>query len=328
MTCHGSSRASLGGPAFLGVMHPPSAELCPTFSAYLGSMDNGIHPDPVGGLGQFLRSRRERLSPAAAGLSPAGRRKVTGLRRDEVATLSGVSLSYYSRLEQGRELNPSPRVLEALARALQLGDKDKGELFRLARPTARRTKSPSRVERVRPHLRQLIESWVMTPAFIIGHAQDLLATNALADALYRDFAQHDNVLRMLFLDPAAKLFYRNPERARHRAVADLQQTAASTPEDPRILELVGELSVRSGEFRSLWARQYTRVPPYDVKQVYHSVVGDLKLRHEALSIRSVPGQQLIILQAEPGSPSATGLALLGSLSTLEVPHQQNPAPGD
>ncbi|MFF3379088.1 helix-turn-helix transcriptional regulator [Streptomyces sp. NPDC002680] len=282
-------------------------------------MDNDIRHDPVGGLGRFLRSRRERLSPDAAGLSGAGRRRVPGLRRDEVATLAGVSPSYYSRLEQGRELSPSRRVLEALARALRLGDEDKGELFRLAQPATRRTKSPVRVERVRPHLRQLIESWTGTPAFIIGHAQDLLATNALADALYGDFAQHDNVLRMLFLDPTAKTFYRNAERARHRAVADLQRTAASTPEDPRILELVGELSVRSGEFRALWAREYTRVPPYDVKHVRHSVVGDLELRHEALTIRSVPGQQLVVLQAEPGSPSADGLALLGSVTAPEAP---------
>ncbi|MFL4909618.1 helix-turn-helix transcriptional regulator [Streptomyces sp. MMS24-I2-30] len=224
-------------------------------------MDNDTHLDPVEGLGEFLRAHRERLSPGAAGLPAVGRRRVPGLRRDEVATLAGVSLSYYSRLEQGRELSPSPRVLEAMARVLQLGDKDKQALFRLALPGARRTKAPVRVERVRPHLRQLIESWTRTPAFIIGHAQDLLATNALADALYRDFAQHDNVLRMLFLDPAAKTFYRSPERARRRAVADLQQTAATTPEDPRILKLVGELSVRSGEFRTLWAREYTRVPP-------------------------------------------------------------------
>lgn len=277
-------------------------------------MDDDTRPDSVEGLGQFLRSRRERLSPAAAGLPSAGRRRVPGLRRDEIASLAGVSLSYYSRLEQARELNPSLRVLEALARVLQLGDEDRRELFRLAQPAVRRTKSPFRVERVRPHLRQLIESWTRTPAFIIGHAQDLLATNALADALYRDFAQHDNVLRMLFLDPAAKTFYKNAQRAKHRAVADLQQAAASTPEDPRILELVGELSVRSGEFRSLWARDHTRVPPFEVKQVYHSGVGDLELRHEALNIRSTPGQQLVILQAEPGSPSADGLTLLGSIS--------------
>jgi len=285
-------------------------------------MYNDAHPDPVEGLGQFLRSRRERVSPADAGLSGSGRRRVPGLRRDEVATLAGVSPSYYSRLEQGRELSPSVRVLEAMARVLRLTEEDRLELFRLARPTDRRTKSPSRVERVRPHLRQLIESWTRTPAFIIGHAQDLLATNALADALYRDFAQHDNVLRMLFLDPAAKTFYRSPERAKDRAVADLQQTAASTPEDPRVLELVGELSVRSCEFRSLWAREYTRVPPYEVKRMRHSVVGDLELRHEALNIRSAPGQQLIVLQAEPDSPSADGLALLGSLSAPEVQDAQ------
>ncbi|MFD8717755.1 helix-turn-helix transcriptional regulator [Streptomyces sp. NPDC059629] len=279
------------------------------------------------GLGQFLRTRRERLGPAAAGLPAAGRRRVPVLRRDEVATLAGVSLSYYSRLEQGRELSPSPRVIEAMTRVLQLGDEDKRALFRLALPGGRRTKAPGRVERVRPHLRQLIESWTLTPAFIIGHAQDLLATSALADALYRDFAEHDNVLRMLFLDPAAKTFYRGPERARHRAVADLQQTAASTPQDPRILELVGELSVRSGEFRALWAREYTRVPPYEIKQVHHSVVGDLELRHEALNIRSVPGQQLVVLQAEPGSASADGLALLGSVIAPGAPHRQNPARG-
>ncbi|MEV6497808.1 helix-turn-helix transcriptional regulator [Streptomyces prunicolor] len=281
-------------------------------------MYNDARPDPVEGLGRFLRSRRERVSPADVGLSGSGRRRVPGLRRDEVAALAGVSPSYYSRLEQGRELSPSVRVLEAMARVLRLTEEDRLELFRLARPTDRRTKSPSRVERVRPHLRQLIESWTRTPAFIIGHAQDLLATNALADALYRDFAQHDNVLRMLFLDPAAKRFYRSPERAKDRAVADLQRTAASTPEDPRVLELVGELSVRSGEFRSLWAREYTRVPPYEVKRMRHSVVGDLELRHEALNIRSAPGQQLIILQAEPDSPSADGLALLGSLSAPEA----------
>ncbi|MGW1727652.1 helix-turn-helix transcriptional regulator [Streptomyces sp. NPDC002306] len=290
-------------------------------------MDNETRLDSVEGLGQFLRAGRERLSPAAAGLPVAGRRRVPGLRRDEVATLAGISLSYYGRLEQGRELSPSPRVLEAIARVLQLGDEDKRALFRLAQPASRRTKAPVRVERVRPHLRQLIESWTETPAFIIGHAQDLLATNALADALYRDFAQHDNVLRMLFLDPAAKTFYRSPERARHRAVADLQQTAASSPEDPRILELVGELSVRSGEFRAQWAREYTRVPPYEIKQVHHSVVGDLELRHEALNIRSAPGQQLVILQAEPDSPSADGLTLLGSVSAPAVPHQQNPVRG-
>ncbi|MFJ4681880.1 helix-turn-helix domain-containing protein [Streptomyces sp. NPDC088789] len=280
-------------------------------------MDSSTRPDPAGGLGGFLRSRRERLSPTAAGLSVAGRRRVPGLRRDEVALLAGVSPGYYSRLEQGREVSPSPRVLEAVARALQLGDRDRGELFRLARPSSRRTTPRVRVERVRPHLRHLIESWTGTPAYVVGHAQDLLASNALADALHGDFAQRDNVLRMLFLDPAAKTFHRGPERAMRRAVAALRRTAASAPEDPRVRELVGELSVCSGEFRSLWAREYPWIPPGEVQRVHHSVVGDLELRYEALDIRSAPGQHLVVLQAEPGSPSADGLALLG-LSSLGV----------
>ncbi|MFE2042834.1 helix-turn-helix domain-containing protein [Streptomyces sp. NPDC059477] len=297
-------------------------------------MDDDARPGPVGGLGGFLRSRRERLTPEAAGLPEtaglpgaagvpgAGPRRVPGLRRDEVAARAGISLSYYSRLEQGRDVSPSRPVAESLARALRLGDEDRAELLRLARPAARRTKAPARVERVRPHLRRMIESWTATPALILGHAQDLLAANALADALYRDFAERDNVLRMLFLDPAATAFHRHPERARSRAVADLWRTAASAPADPRVLELVGELAVRSEAFRTLWARSYARVPSYDVQQVRHSVVGALELRHEALVIRSAPGQQLVILQAEPGSASADGLALLGSLGAPEVPHQR------
>ncbi|MEU9352457.1 helix-turn-helix transcriptional regulator [Streptomyces griseoloalbus] len=287
-------------------------------------MNKDKHPDTVEGLGRFLRSRRELLSPAAVGLPSTGRRRVPGLRRDEVAALAGVSASYYMRLEQGRELNPSQRVLEAVARVLQLSDEDRRHLFRTAQPTTRRMRPPFRVERVSIPLRQLIESWTRTPAFIIGHAQDILAANDLAQALYSDFAQRDNVLRMLFLDPAAKAFYRSPQRAKHRAVADLQQTAAQTPDDPRILELVGELSVRSSEFRSLWAQEYSRVPPYEIKQMHHSAVGDLELRHEALNIRSAPGQQLIILQAEPDSASADALSLLSSISAPVLPsrHQQ------
>lgn len=284
-------------------------------------MNEDKHPDSVEGMGRFLRSRREQLSPAAAGLPGTGRRRVPGLRRDELAALAGVSASYYMRLEQGRELNPSRRVLEAVARVLQLDDEDRLRLFRMAQPSTRRTKPPVRVERAGAGMQQLIDSLTRSPAFVIGHAQDILAANDLAAALYADFGQRDNVLRMLFLDPAATSFYRSPERARLRAVADLQRTAAQTPDDPRILELVGELAVRSGDFRSLWARAYTKVPPYDVKRMRHSAVGELELRHEALTIRSAPGQQLIVLQAEPGSPSAEALALLGSLAAPALPGQ-------
>ncbi|MET4921973.1 helix-turn-helix transcriptional regulator [Streptomyces sp. PSRA5] len=282
-------------------------------------MDDDRHPGQVEDLGRFLRSRRALVSPAAAGLTASGRRRVPGLRRDEVAALAGVSPGYYTRLEQGRELSPSRRVLDAVAKALRLDEADTDHLYRLVKPAARRTRAPARVERVSDHLRELIESWTRTPALLIGNAQDILAMNALAAALYSDFAEHDNVLRMLFLDHATHSFYRNAERAKDRAVSDLQRAAARDPDDPRILELVGELSVRSSEFRSMWARVYINVAAYEVKQLHHSGVGNLELRHEALNVRSKPGQQLIVLQAEPGSPSEDALALLSSLPGLSSP---------
>jgi transcriptional regulator with XRE-family HTH domain len=284
-------------------------------------MHEDTRPDAAAGLGPFLRACRDRFSPAEAQLPAVGRRRVPGLRRDEVAALAGVSLSYYRRLEQGRERSPSTQVLDAIARALRLGDDERRELFRLAGPAPRRTRSPARIERVRPHLELLIDGWTTTPAYIVGHAQDVLAANALADALFCDFAGRDNLLRMLFLDPAATAFYRSAERARHHAVAGLRQAAERTPADPRILELVGELSVRSGEFRSMWAREHRPPYPYLVEQVHHSAVGDLELRHEALDLRSAPGQHLVVLQAEPGSASADGLSLLGAIGAPALPHQ-------
>jgi transcriptional regulator with XRE-family HTH domain len=291
-------------------------------------MNEDKHPDAVEGLGRFLRSRRELLSPTAAGLPSTGPRRVPGLRRDEVAALAGVSTGYYVRLEQGREHNPSRRVLEAVAQVLRLSDEDRLHLLRMARPPARRGRPPRRVERAGGHLRRLIDGWAGTPAFIIGRAQDILATNDLATALHCDFTQSDNVLRMLFLDPAAKEVYRNPERAMLRAVADLRQTATQTPDDPRIVELVGELAVRSGDFRSLWAREHSRVPPYEVTRMRHSAVGDLELRHEAFHVRSAPGQQLIVLQADPASPSADALALLGSLSAPSPAREEQDSAAD
>lgn len=276
-------------------------------------MDMDAWPGSEPGLGAFLRSHRERLTPASAGLGGGARRRVPGLRRDEVAALAGLSTGYYTRLEQGRHLSPSPRVLDALARALRLGEEDRLRLHRLAGRTARRTTAPARVQRVGAPVRQLIQSWTATPALVLGHAQDILAANDLAAALYGDFSRTDNILCMLFLDPAAAVFHRDVEQARRRAVADLRQTAAESPDDRRVRELVGELSVRSEAFRALWARDYPRLPPYEVKRVHHSALGELELHREALAVRSAPGQQLVVLQAEPGSRSADALALLGTL---------------
>ncbi|QIY99515.1 helix-turn-helix transcriptional regulator [Streptomyces sp. S1D4-11] len=283
----------------------------------------GTDKDPVAGnaLGGFLRARRAQLRPEDSGLPTSGRRRVPGLRREEVATLAGVSADYYMRLEQGRERHPSQQVLEAVARALRLDDEAVAHLYRVATPTARRTRRAPRVERVAPHLRRLLDTWSDTPAFVLGHALDVLARNRLAGALYADFTPTDNLLRMTFLDPAAHHFYRDWDRAAESSVATLRRAAGIDPEDPRLRELVGELSMKSADFRVLWARHDVRGKTREAKLFHHAQVGDLELHCEAFTVNSAPAQQLIVYQAEPGSTSADALALLGSLSAGPVPAQ-------
>ncbi|WP_328758779.1 helix-turn-helix transcriptional regulator [Streptomyces sp. NBC_00271] len=278
-------------------------------------------PAAENALGGFLRARRAQLRPEVTGLPTTGRRRVPGLRREEVATLAGVSTDYYMRLEQGRERHPSQQVLEAVARALRLDDEAVAHLYRVATPTARRTRRAPRVERVAPHLRRLLDTWSDTPAFVLGHALDVLARNRLAGALYAGFTHSDNLLRMTFLDPAAHHFYRDWDRAAESSVATLRRAAGIDPEDPRLRELVGELSVKSVDFRVLWARHDVRGKTREAKLFHHAQVGDLELHYEAFTVNSAPTQQLIVYQAEPGSTSADALALLGSLSAGPVPAQ-------
>ncbi|MER5540278.1 helix-turn-helix transcriptional regulator [Streptomyces mirabilis] len=284
-------------------------------------MDTDEEPAAENALGGFLRARRAQLRPEATGLPTSGRRRVPGLRREEVATLAGVSTDYYMRLEQGRERHPSQQVLEAVARALRLDDEAVAHLYRVATPTARRTRRAPRVERVAPHLRRLLDTWSDTPAFVLGHALDVLARNRLAGALYAGFTHCDNLLRMTFLDPAAHHFYRDWDRAAESSVATLRRAAGIDPEDPRLRELVGELSMKSADFRVLWARHDVRGKTREAKLFHHAQVGDLELHYEAFTVNSAPTQQLIVYQAEPGSTSADALALLGSLSAGPVAAQ-------
>ncbi|MFJ3308390.1 helix-turn-helix transcriptional regulator [Streptomyces sp. NPDC086549] len=279
-------------------------------------MDTDKHPAAENALGGFIRARRAQLRPEDVGLPAAGRRRVPGLRREEVATLAGVSTDYYMRLEQGRERHPSQQVLEAVAKALRLDDEAVAHLFRVATPTARRTRRARRVERVSPHLRRLLDTWSHTPAFVLGNALDILARNRLAAALYTGFNTCDNLLRMTLLDPAAHQFYRDWDRAAESCVAALRRAAGFDPDDPRLIELVGELSMKSAEFRVLWARHDVRGKTREAKLFHHVEVGDMELHYEAFTVNSAPGQQVVIYQAEPGSPSADALALLGSLSAV------------
>ncbi|MFD4587183.1 helix-turn-helix transcriptional regulator [Streptomyces sp. NPDC058434] len=279
-------------------------------------MDTDKRPAAENALGGFLRARRAQLRPEDAGLPTSGRRRVPGLRREEVAALAGVSTDYYMRLEQGRELHPSHQVLEAIAKALRLDDNAVAHLFRVATPTARRRRRAPRVERVSPHLQLLLDTWSQTPAFVLGHAMDILACNQLAISLYAGFKSCDNLLRIIFLDPAAHHFYRDWDRAAESAVAALRRAAGFDPDAPRLIELVGELSMKSNEFRALWARHDVRGKSREAKLFHHAVVGDLELHYEAFAVNSAPGQQVIVYQAEAGSPSADALALLGSLCAM------------
>ncbi|MFE3994720.1 helix-turn-helix transcriptional regulator [Streptomyces goshikiensis] len=281
-------------------------------------MDTGKDPADENALGVFLRARRARLGPEDTGLPTTGRRRVPGLRREEVATLAGVSPDYYTRLEQGRERHPSQQVLEAVARALRLDGEAVAHLHRVATPTPRRTRPAPRVERVAPNLRRLLDSWSDTPAFVLGHTLDVLARNQLADALFAGFTHADNLLRMTFLDPAAHHFHRDWDRAAEACVATLRRAAGIDPDDRRLTELVGELSVKSAGFRTLWARHEVRGKTREAKLFHHPEVGDLELHYETFTVNGAPTQQLVVYQAEPGSPSADALALLGSLSAARL----------
>ncbi|HEX4247369.1 MAG TPA: helix-turn-helix transcriptional regulator [Pseudonocardia sp.] len=264
-------------------------------------------------LGEFLRARRALVRPEDHGM-PAGPRRTRGLRREEVAMLAGVSTDYYIRLEQGRDKHPSPQVLEALAEALRLEDEAAAYLRGLAGPGAsRRSRRPRRREYASPGLVGLMEGWPNTPALVYGPYLDLLAANALGEALFCWLEEETNLLRAIFLKPQARAFYRDWAKISEGCIAALR-AANTDPDDPRLVELVGELSLRSPDFARLWARHEVRAKTAAIKHFDHPVVGELSLRFENLSINSAPGQHLVVYHAEPGSPEAHALALLGSYS--------------
>jgi transcriptional regulator with XRE-family HTH domain len=264
-------------------------------------------------LGDFLQARRAQVTPADVGLVHWGRRQVTGLRREEVALLASVSVDYYVRLEQGREQHPSAQVVESLSAALRLDDDGRLHLFRLAGLAPRPAPDPV-AERVDPHLLELLHMWPHHPAIVLGRAYDVLARNALGDALFSGFRRGANLLHVVFLDPDAPAFYADWERAAANTVAGFRLLHGAAPDDPRICELLRELLTVSPEFARLWTLHDARGKDAEVKQFIHPDVGHLELRMQAFDVRSAPGQQLVVYHAEPGSPSADGLTLLGTLA--------------
>nr|CAM34332.1 putative DNA-binding protein [Streptomyces tendae] len=275
-------------------------------------------------LGDFLRARRAALRPHDVGMPSHGTRRVAGLRREEVAVLAGVNADYYTRLEQGRERNPSPQVIDALGHALRLDEDARTHLYRLAGATPGERPSPHSAGRVSPALRQLMDGYPHTPAFVMNRTLDLLAVNALAQALYSAFTPADNLARMIFLDPAGPAFYTDWDRAAQAVVANLREATGFAPDDPRLRELVGTLTEHSPDFARLWRSHTVRGKTQDAKRFLHPDIGPLTLTYQAFDVRETPGRQLVIYHAEPGSPSAQSLNLLGSLhatrSQADSPH--------
>jgi hypothetical protein len=277
---------------------------------------------------QFLSTRRGRITPEQAGLEPyGGRRRVPGLRREEVARLAGVSVDYYTRLERGNLTGVSDSVLDAIAGALELDRAEHDHLYDLARAanTSGRKGAASAAgsapSGVRPELQYLLDTITGAPAFIGNNRMDIVAANTLGYALYSDMyrgtARPANHSRFIFLDPRSQDFYPDWDRAANVNVAILRREAGRSPHDKGIAELVGELSMRSDEFRTRWAAHNVRRHYAGTKFFKHPVVGILELNYQVLGLEEDPGHTLTVYPATPGSPTDQALKLLASWAVTE-----------
>ncbi|MGI5215677.1 helix-turn-helix transcriptional regulator [Plantactinospora sp. CA-290183] len=264
-------------------------------------------------LGDYLRGRREQMQPRDVGLPEGGRRRVSGLRREEVAMLARISVDYYLRLEQGRERRPSPQVLDALSDALLLDDDGRLHLYRIAALTPLPRGAGSN-ERADPHLLAMAELWDRTPALILGRAYDVLAANTLGRAVFHHLEPGANLLLAVFLDPSTRSFYLDWEKAAANAVAALRFLEGAWPRDPRIQEVLRTATEHSREFTDLWRRRDARGKSDAAKVLLHPEVGELTLRMQTFDVRSAPGQQLVVYHAQEGTRTADALRLLGSLA--------------
>ena len=287
----------------------------------------------AGGLGEFLRARRARVSPADVGL-PAGTglRRTPGLRREELAALAGVSIDYCIRLEQGRETNPSPSVLDALASALLLTDEERAHLHELTRHRAHGGNAADRAARlrrgtgagaVRPGIRQLLETLRPCPAYVLNEISDVLAANPEALALFHGLADwpppRRNTARYTFLHPAARDLFANWPHSAASTAANLRAVSAASPEAPGLDDLVDELTMHSAEFARLWQRYDIRLRRSEPKTFRHPQVGPLTLSYEVLHLSE--GQRISVYQAAPGSTDQDALKLL-ALAANELPAGQ------
>ncbi|MFI9360716.1 helix-turn-helix transcriptional regulator [Kitasatospora sp. NPDC053057] len=273
----------------------------------------------------FLRSRRARVTPEEAGLPSDGRvRRVPGLRRDEVARLAGVSTEYYTRLEQGRALNPSREVVDAITRALRLDDTEREHLTDLLHSgTQAPRRAPARAQRVRPGLHLMLETLDHVPAFILGRRTDVLASNRLAREVLTDFdalpATRRNLARYYLLDPRARERVGDWERIAAETVAILRLEAGRYPHDRRLADLVGELTIQSPEFTGWWNDHRVLRRTHGAKHYHHPLVGDLHFSYESFQVPGDAEQTLCVYNVEPGSETAQSLRVLASWTAPGVP---------
>ncbi|TWS23011.1 helix-turn-helix domain-containing protein [Tsukamurella sputi] len=267
-------------------------------------------------LGDFLRTCRGKLSPADVGLTAIdGQRRVSGLRREEVAQLAAISTDYYTRIEQGR-LSPTAHVLDAVARALRL-DPDQTEyagslLDHAAQaPAVRGGRRPTRV---RPQIRRLLDQLTETPALVLGPRMDILAWNPLAARVYVDFdalaPRELNYVRLIFTDPAMRALFDDWSTVARSCVAILRREAAANPADPALSALVGELTIADEQFRQWWAARNVTRQDFGTKTLHHPQVGELVLDWEIFRYAGAPDQQLVLNSADADSPTRERLRRL------------------
>ncbi|MEU0029507.1 helix-turn-helix transcriptional regulator [Streptomyces sp. NPDC006335] len=285
-------------------------------------MADSTRKDLAAEVREFLSTRRARLTPQQAGLPVyGGKRRVAGLRREEVALLAGMSVDYYVRLERGNLSGASDSVLEALAHALQLDEAERTHLYDLARVAAPSGRRPSATaSRVRPTILRLLDSMADVPAYVRNARFDILAANTLGRAMYAPvydsplFAQRGpvNSARFMFLDPASREFWADWDKGADDAVAFLRTETGRAPHDRALTDLVGELTTRSDDFAHRWARHDVKFHRSGVKNLHHPLVGDLALPWEAMDLPSDPGLRLNFYTPEPDSREQEALGLLAS----------------
>lgn len=278
-------------------------------------------------IGEFLTSRRARITPEQVGLPvyDATKRRVSGLRRQEVATLAGLSVDYYTQIERGKVNTVSENVLDAIARALQLDVAERSHLFDLHRNAtiSPQRSRPRRTKTIRPMLQRTLDAMTV-PAFVRNTRQDLVGGNQLAHAFYsplhpdplRPDPDHPvNFVRFCFLDPRARQFYPDWEGMADSSVNLLRTDAGRDPYDRGISDLVGELSTRSEQFRTRWAKHNVRLHHTGTKTFHHPVVGDITVTYETMPIPADPGLVLTVYSPEPDTPSADAMTLLTTWAT-------------